>query len=77
MCSPTPYQYNGIARECAEEGSAIITESIREREQLKILKEKVMAEKLRQAFTNDKTHTQRLSMLGTESELSDDNRRRK
>ncbi|MDC8438389.1 MAG: hypothetical protein LV468_05235 [Candidatus Nitrosotenuis sp.] len=65
------------ARICAEEGSAIITESKREREQLKILKEKVMAEKLRQAFTNDKTHTQRLSMLGTESELSDDNRRRK
>ena len=58
------------ARICAEEGSAIITESKREREQLRLLKEKAMAEKLRQAFANDKTHTQRLSMLGTESESS-------
>lgn len=62
------------ARICAEEGSAIITESIEER---KIAKINELKKRFVEACKNDTTHTQRLSMLGTESELSDDNRRRK
>ena len=67
MCSPTPYQYNGIAKECAEEGSAIITEVIEERKLAKIAE---LKKRFVEACKNDTTHTQRLSMLGTESESS-------